>query len=610
MSALMGETATSTDPRVGSRLGSRYRLDARIAAGGMAVVYRGTDEVLGRPVAVKLMHPALGTDPGFVERFRREAQNAARLNHANVAMVHDWGTEDGCAYMVMELVEGTSLRDLVERFGRLDVDTVRSVVAGVAAALDHAHERGIVHRDIKPENVLLTGAGQVKVVDFGVARALGPEAARLTSDAPLGTVAYIAPEQLTDGDVDGRADIYALGIMAYEMLTGRPAFTGETPAAIAAARLTASVPSPGISPDVDGAVARATALHPSDRFGSAGSFSHALGESALPTHLQHTDEVVLPAVSMPTTVLPPLELGSRSRPRERRRSRRRWVLVALVLLLVSGAATAGAVLQPWMTDVPDVAGATPERATNALRSAGLAPGPIEEVFSDSVDRGAVVRTDPAPGSPVRMFTSKGPEFLTIPTVIGKSLEDAKDLIARAGFEVGNVEEAFHNTIAAGSVAAQDPAPDAGQLERGSEISLVVSKGPDLVTVPDVSGKTPAQAKAALEAAGLVYDRVDEFSDSVALDQIIRSDPSSGKRAVRGSRVKVVVSRGPRAFAMPSLVGMSLDAAKAKARELGLVVANEYAVPGSGKPKGEVQGQNPPAGTEVRKGTRIDLHYAG
>lgn len=602
----MSQTGISRDSRIGDVLGGRYRLDAPLASGGMAAVYRGTDEILGRQVAVKIMHPALAGDGGFVERFRMEAQNAARLNHPNVVTVHDCGDVDDTLFIVMELVEGTTLRELLVDFGRLDPDTARHMVAGVAAALDHAHAKGLVHRDVKPENVLVTPDGNVKVVDFGVAKALADEGSRLTGERALGTMAYVAPEQLGGEDVDARADVYALGILAYEILTGETPFSGDTPTAVAAARYGRSVPSPGISPEVDGAIARATSQAPGSRFETAGEFARALGGGS-PTHVRETVEVdpqpTMPA--MPTTFLPPA-------PGARRRGRRRWpwaVMVALVLAAAAAGVYVG--LVPTTSAVPDLEGLTPEAAEDALAGDELALGDVSEAFSDRAEPGTIIATSPEAGveldhgSSVDVIVSKGPQLYGIPDVVGVPVEEARTIVDESGFAVGEEAEEFSDA-AKGTVIRQDP--PGGEARQGAEIDLVVSKGPELVTVPSVS-EDPDAAEAKLEGLGFDVRRVEEFSESIPKGNVAGTNPGPGTQAPKGSRVTLVVSKGPRTFAMPNLVGMQLDAAKAKAEGMGLVVANTYAVPGSGKSSGEVQGQNPPAGTEVRKGTQIDLYHA-
>lgn len=606
----MAHTRTSSDPRIGAVLGGRYRLDAPLASGGMATVYRGTDEILGREVAVKIMHPSLATDPGFVERFRREAQTAARLNHPNVVTVHDCGDVDDTLFIVMELVEGTTLRELLSDFGRLDPQTARHMVAGVAAALDHAHAKGLVHRDVKPENVLVTPDGNVKVVDFGVAKALADEGSRLTGERALGTIAYVAPEQLGGEEVDARADVFALGVMTYEALAGDVPFSGDTPTAVAAARLGRSVPSPGISPAIDGAITRAMAPTPDDRFETAGEFARSMGGEGAPEHLRQTTEVD-PSPTMPplpTTLLPTGRRGAQ--PRTRRRRRWPWIALA-VLLLAGGAAAAYTGLVPRTVEVPDLAGLTPEAAEGALAERGLAVGDTSESFSDSVEAGVIIATSPEAGvtaereSAVDLVVSRGPQLHGVPDVTGQPVEEARTAIGEAGFEVGGEVEEFSDAPE-GTIVRQDP--PGGEARQGAEIDLVVSKGPELVTVPSVS-EDPDAAEGKLENLGFEVTRVNEFSDSIPEGQVAGTDPGPGNEVPKGSEVTLVVSKGPRTFDMPDLVGMQLDAARAEAESMGLVVANTYAVPGSGNPSGEVQGQNPPAGTDVERGTQVDLYHA-
>jgi len=617
----MGEQDTRTDPRVGMLLAGRYRLDSRVDAGGMATVYRATDDVLGREVAVKVMHPALAADDSFSERFRHEARNAARLSHPNVCPVYDYGESGNDLFIVMEHVDGTTLRVLLERFGRLDPDTARHVARGVAAALDHAHGKGIVHRDVKPENILLTPDGQVKVVDFGIAKALGPRAANLTTDRPIGTVAYVAPEQITSTDVDGRADVYALGATTYEMLTGRPPFTGDSPQAVAAARMQQTPLNPQISSLIDGAVIKATSADPKGRFASPGEFARALGDGPTPTFLTSTDHLPPPPPSgaAPTAHVPApvvstegvdvLPFQTRLHHRKRRRARV-YVAVALVLALAGAAAYA---VMPRPTTVPDLRGQTLEEAESVLEHEGLELGDTNETFHDVAAAGTVVGSDPDPGvavedgTAVTLLVSKGVQLFDVPNVEGKPIDEAKVLMDQAGFSLAVGSEAHHDTVPKGAVISHDP--DRPQAKKGTSFSAVVSKGPVLVAVPGVKGKTPGQARSALETAGFTFATREDFSESVEDGTVISSEPGAGAMAPKGSTVTAVVSKGPRPFPMPDLVGMKRTAAKDKATSLGLVVRNEYPVPGSGKPKGTVQGQNPPAGSNVRKGTPIDIYYS-
>ena len=617
----------AVDSRVGTRLDARYRIEARLERGGMATVYRARDEILGRDVAIKIMHPALATDPTFAERFRREAQNAARLSHPNVVAVYDCGQAEGDAFIVMEFIDGTTLRTLLERFGRLDTDTTRHVARGISEALDHAHAKGIVHRDVKPENVLVTPDGQVRVVDFGIAKALGPQSMRLTTDRPIGTIAYVAPEQLSGADVDGRADIFALGAMTYEMLTGRPPYRGDTPQAVAAARMQQPIPSAGISPGIDGAIARATRANPRERFDTPGEFARALGEGASPTFLMSTDQLPspLPSSTRQMTQAPKVHVPVRSpepvpvtdvlplQTRLARRARKRFRIGAALALVLAVAAGAAYVIAPKGKTVPDMLGQTLEEARSTLERQDLQLSDVHEVFHDVAPKGTVVNSNPRPGLSVRegtkiqLATSKGPQLFSVPDVIGKPLDDAKGLMEEAGFSISAASDQHHDTVVAGAVISRDPS--GGQAKRGTAFQAVVSKGPPLVEVPNVNGKTTSEAKSALEAAGFVYASSEAFSDSVTEGRVISSDPGGGSLHPKGSRITAIVSKGPKPFPMPDLVGMKLEDAKNKATSLGLEVRNEYAVPGSGKPAGEVQGQNPIAGSTVRKGSPVDLYYS-
>jgi len=625
-----------TDWRIGARLAGRYRLEERIAAGGMATVYKARDGSLGRDVAVKVMHPALAADRSFVERFRAEATNVARLSHPNIVAVYDAAESEGTLFIVMELCDGITLRSLLERFGHLDPPTVRHVARGIAAALDHAHANGIVHRDVKPENVILTPDGQVKVVDFGISKALGPHSTQLTTDRPIGTVAYVAPEQIAGSTVDGRADVYALGAITFEMLTGRSPFRGDTPQAVAAARMHAPVLSPGISPSIDGAVMRATAARPEDRSATPGEFARALGEGSTPSFLLNTDQLPdvadatqtttpTPTTTTTTRVIEPVHYEPRPyepapvtdvlpmQMRLFRRARRRFRIGAVVALLLVIAAIAAYAAMPKPTRVPDVRNESLSDAQAALKREGLRPGTVSSVFSDTVPQDDVVRTDPSistkvkKGSIVDIALSKGPELFDVPDVVGKSIDEARSLLSAAGFSVQIANQDYNNSVPKDAVIALTP--DTTRARKGTAFAADVSKGPPPVTVPDITGMTASKAKAALDSAGLAFVENDVYSDTVDSGTVISSDPAGGSSAPKGSNVTVSVSKGPRPFPMPNLVGVQLSAAKARANSLGLVVRNTYAVPGSGKPHGQVQGQNPPAGTNVRKGTAIDLYYS-
>ncbi len=631
----MSGTGTVSDHRIGLRFGSRYKLEERLSSGGMATVYKARDEILGRDVAVKVMHPALVSDPSFEQRFRAEAQNAARLNHTNVVAVYDCGDWEGDLYIVMELVDGTTLRTLLERFGRLDPPTSRHVARGVAAALDHAHSKGIVHRDIKPENILLTPDGEVRVCDFGIAKALGPQAANLTTDRPIGTVAYVAPEQISQSNVDGRADVYALGAVTFEMLTGRAPFQGDTPQAVAAARMHSPVLNPGISPVIDTAVAKATSASADDRHATPGEFARALGDDGgVPSFLATTNQLPDPSTlpppptavikqpekkpdqaahtdkdEMPRRATDVMPLQMRVRMRKRRRMR----IALITLLALATAAVAAYALIPRPLLVPNLAGQTLEEARTALTRDGLRAGDVTEVFHDVAAKGTIVETDPPTGTKVpketlvKLSVSKGAQLFDVPPVVGKPIDEARKTMGDIGFTLAVERELEHDTVPKGSIISIEP--KIAKAKRGTSFTAMVSKGPPMLSVPNVVGKQATEARTSIQNAGFAYVYLGEFSDSVPEGQVMSTNPAGDTLAPKGSQITAVVSKGPRTFPMPDLTGKSLGDAKKAATDRGLVVKNEYAVPGSGKPKGEVQGQNPPAGTSVRKGSAIDLYYA-
>jgi eukaryotic-like serine/threonine-protein kinase len=603
---------TGADPRIGTTLAARYRIEDRIASGGMATVYRARDTQLDREVALKVMHRSLADDPGFLERFRAEARSAGRLNHPNVVSVYDYGSTPEGAYIVMELVDGVTLRSLLDRFGRIDPTRANQVVQAVADALDHAHASGVVHRDIKPENVVVSPAGEVRVLDFGIAKALGQHASRLTSERPVGTVAYVAPEQLRGENVDGRADIFALAGMTYEMLTGKAPFEGDTPQAIAAARLRSPELEAGISPGVNVAIRRATSASPDDRFETANSFVQALVSSTshaetLKQAATTTAHLPNPAVTSDGVEVLPFQA------RLRRRARRRFRVGAAIALILAVVAALVYLGLPRPTTVPDVRGQSLAQALAMIEGAGLEVGETTEEFHDQIQSGSVIGASPDVGTvveneqPIDLVVSKGAQLFEVPEVVGKPLDEARSLMRPTGFTVTMEDERHHDDVPDGAVISISP--DIDRARRGTAFTAVVSLGPPPVAVPTVDGQSVEEARQAIEAAGLEFATSEQYSETVGSGLVIRTDPGGGGEAPRGSTVTASVSLGPRPFPMPNLVGSSLGEARSRAEELGLVVANEYPVPGSGAPSGQVQGQNPPEGTNIQRGSGIDLYYA-
>jgi beta-lactam-binding protein with PASTA domain len=606
-----------------STVDGRYQVVARIASGGMGEVYRAHDAVLGREVALKVLHPHFAGDRGFVDRFRREARAAAVLNHPNIVGVYDWGqTADGTYFMVMEFVRGHNLRAVLLEHGRLEPAQTVEVALQVLAALEHAHGHGIVHRDVKPENILIDGDGTVKVADFGLARAFADSNVSQAEGTVTGTVQYLAPEQIQGEPADPRTDLYALGVVMFELLTGRAPFSGETAMAIAYQHLSGRVPAPsslapGVPPALDRAVLQATEKDREARPASASALSRLVAEAS--AGLPPAPPVGRLAADIPApefvpderapTVTIPRALSPKARRRRRLRLAAGIVAVLAVLAAALGAAWVYAI--PHYTRVPAVTGLPVRDASSRLEAAGLKVVLGDPVFSATVPFGVVVRTSPPPGarlrkgSAVTVIESAGPELLAIPDVRGLPQSRARARLTGEGFKV-EVTNQFDDTVGVGRVISQSPDP--GQkLERGATVTIVVSEGPPPVTIPDVTAEPEATAHDQLTGLGLQVTTAQEFSVSVPEGSVIRTEPPVGTVLPTGSPVTLVVSKGPRTFAMPSVLGLTADAATTKLEALGLTV-HQVQVPGS--IGNTVVGQDPSAGQTVKQGSGVTIYVGG
>jgi serine/threonine-protein kinase len=600
------------DNLVGRSLGRRYELVSQIARGGMAIVYRAHDRQLDRVVAVKVPRPEFASDRAFSEQFRREALAAARLSHPNIVAVHDSGEDRGLPWIVMEYVRGQTLRDLLNRAGRLDVETTAELVGGVAEALEHAHRAGIAHLDMKPENVLLTD-DSVKVADFGLVRA-----AHVTSDTPLaGTAQYLAPELLNGRAVDGRADVYALGVVAYECLTGRPPFTGDQDAVIGQ-HLASRVPPPslavpGIPQGVDAAIWHATEPDPARRYAHASEFAAAMGA---PRRRRMSDVLrpAEPAAAWDTSVdvRLPSRAGRGPRPsigrvpkvqHQRGRSERLGnravaVLVVLGVLLVAG----GLGLQQLSTQsvaMPRVVGKPQGLAKLELRRRLLRAHLQPARPSASVPAGHIAAQSVPPDRAVHRFTvvelvpSSG---ITLPSLANADGAAAQARLDQLGLRY-RVDQQPSQSVPQGRVIRSSPA--AGTAIADQEVQLVVSSGRPRVDVPDLEGVGFAQARRRLAARGLAASRVDVFADGVPPGLVVRTDPAQGASVEQGSTVKVQVSAGSSEVVVPDLRGTDLADAVARLRALGLVPRQLLF-------GDHVLDQNPSPGSRVRRGTTVVL----
>ena len=621
----------SADALIGRVLDGRYLVGPKIARGGMATVYEATDLRLDRTVAVKVMHEGLVDDEEFVARFQREARSAARLAHHNVVAVFDTGDDNGTLFLVMEYVPGLTLRDLIRKEAPMSPAKALAMIEPVLSALAAAHDAGILHRDVKPENVLLADDGRVKVADFGLARAINSETQHTaTGGVLIGTVSYLSPELVVNGKADARADVYAAGVLIYEMLTGHKPHQADSPIQVAYKHVHEDIPAPsvstrGIPPYVDALVARATARDPALRPADARVLlhqvrrvRHALDHGVVddpdlladltPTTAFGTGRT--PTGELPAQIIEPQELAeiadwedevydqerdSRvppppsgrhpqvrpTPPPPRRSSRRGRVLLISVLLLALLAGLGG-----WYfgvaryTSTPSVLSLTEGAARVKLDHAGLGLKVEDHAYSETVRKGLVVSTDPGPGDrvlkdgTVGAVISLGPERHQVPDVRNKTLDDAQQALDEAKLAYGDAVERFDEKVAKGRVITTDPVPGTS-LRRNSAVDVVVSKGPRPIKIPDYTGKPAEPAEKALTKKGFEVDTTEVNDDTVPKGRVISQSPDSGN-GQKGDTISLVVSKGPVMVEVPNVVGAGLDAATQRLEAAGFAVTVRHA----------------------------------
>jgi len=644
---------------IGRLIDGRYQVRSRIARGGMATVYLATDLRLERRVAIKIMHGHLADDQAFKSRFVQEARSAARLAHPNVVNVFDQGQDADMAYLVMEYLPGITLRDLLKDYGRLTPEQTVDILEAVLSGLAAAHRAGIVHRDLKPENVLLADDGRIKLGDFGLARAASNNTA--TGQALLGTIAYLSPELITRGVADARSDIYALGIMTFEMLTGDHPYVGDAPMQIAYQHANDTVPPPGsrvpsTPPELDELVQWATARDPEDRPRDAGVMLQRLREveaAARGTGGGLARTMVLPsavtvatASSAPTAPTASVDAdaatqvfgaapqalvgaggGAAIEPdlpessvllanRVRRRRVSGFWLFALVLILAAGIGGTG-----WyfgsgpgsQVMVPKLASLTAAQAGTRLAEQGLT-AKAGKAWSSTVEKGRVVDTDPKPGahvpkgSAVTLNISQGPQPITLPKLAGLSQDDASKAITAAHAQVGTVQTQFSDDADTGIVIAATRASDGSDVSKGGsyfidlKVNLLVSLG----SVPDVSGKSVDDAIAILHDVKLKAQRGDEqYDNDVPEGNVISAHHLEDGAVHEGDTFVLTVSKGPEPVEVPNVVGMGWNDAKQKLEALGFKLAYN---PGADAvaPLLKVQSMDPAAGTLAPPGSTVSL----
>jgi beta-lactam-binding protein with PASTA domain len=598
----------------------RYQIVARIASGGMGEVYRAHDPVLDREVAIKILHTKLADDAGFIDRFRREARSAGMLSHPNIVAVHDWGETAGTYFMVMEFIRGPNLRTFLMRDGVLQPAQAAEVVSGVLAALEHAHEQGIVHRDIKPENVMVTRDGVVKVADFGLARAFADARVSQAPGTVTGTVQYLAPEQIEGERADPRTDLYATGIVLFELLTGQIPFTGETSVAIAYKHLRDRVPPPSrLNPMVPTALDRvvlgATDRDRDRRTPDARTMRAELDRAAaeLPPAppLQELASSVAAVDDVPpdraSTVTIPRTLSPKAR--RRQRFRRLWTVLSVLVVLGVAAWAVWSYVVPHTAIVPRLEGRPVEQAQRVAVARGFDFDISRREFSN-VEPGLVISQsvragqEAEEGSVLSVVVSKGPEFVDVPSVVGLPRSRAEEEIRDARLTVGSVDKVYDNQAPKGTVIEQNPAE--GQLEVDEPVDLTVSLGREPVEVPPVEGRTEGEAGSVLTSVGLRVSVDEDHSPTVEEGHVISQSPEAGTVLRVGDTVTIVISLGPRRFPMPDVVGMTEAQATARLEELNLLL-DTVDLPSGGS---KVVGQRPPPGTTVEEGQRVTIFLGG
>lgn len=646
------------------RLAGRYEVRSLIGRGGMAEVHLGFDTRLSRVVAIKMLRRDLAQDSIFQARFRREAQSAASLNHPNIVAVYDTGEEIiedavgrsiAVPYIVMEYVEGHTVKDLISDGTAVPINEAVEIVSGVLSALDYSHANHLVHRDIKPGNIMLTSDGKIKVMDFGIARALTDSQATMTqTNAVVGTAQYLSPEQARGETVDARSDLYSTGVVLFELLTGRPPFKGDSAVAVAYQHVEQIPPTPSsilsdIPDSLDRVVLKALAKNREDRYPSAAAMlsdlqrvSRGLDVAAPPADSWATE--VLPtsgmggaqtaattpmsavaprgggqAMAATSTSLPPVaERADTAEEASKARKRRTVIIasvVAIALLLIAGSvwALTRRAAAPETVAVPTVVGLSQANAKAQIEAAGfvweLNP---EKVASDSVEEGSVASTDPAggtqaeKGSTVRVTISSGPDSVVLPdNLVGMTPEDARKAIEALGlkWELDSSKVAS-DTVAEGKVAQTNPSPGS-KVKAGQTIRVYLSSGSDEVEVPDLDGMSQDQARSALKAVGLELGNVTSVDSEKDKDRIVAQDPVTGTKVKKGTTIGVSVSNGKTAqVEIPTVVGTSSEDAQAQLKALGLNVTVEEVA--GNQPAGQVLSIEPGEGSKVEKNSTVKL----
>jgi eukaryotic-like serine/threonine-protein kinase len=619
----------------GTLIDGRYKVLSRLGAGGMADVFLAEDQQLGRKVALKLLHRRFAEDPGFVERFRREAQSAAGLQHPNVVSVYDRGSYDGTYYIAMEYLPGRSLKQLIRQEAPIDPLRAIDITIQILKAARFAHRHGVIHRDLKPHNVIVDDSDHAKVTDFGIARAGASDMTETGSI--MGTAQYLSPEQAQGHAVSAASDLYSIGVVLYELLTGRVPFDADSAVTIALKHVSeAPTPpraiNPRVSPELEQVVLWALNKDPAHRPADADQFIIALGRvrelitaegrgqrtssfaavAAVPAGGWAATAAAAPNTAAdvpPPGVLPWETDGAGGLPPERHRRWWPWLVALLILLLAGGGAAAYLLTRPVKRVVPLVTSEMVNTARTQLQNDGFSVNVINE--TDPKPAGIVIDQTPLAGakvnkgSTVTLTVSSGPGNVSVPPVAGSPLSEAKSEIRRANLKVGRVSYQSSDQVPANDVISTNPAAGQNPLV-GTPVNLLVSSGKPQAAVPPVVDRSQSTATATLHTAGFTVTTTTQTSTTVPAGNVISQDPGANTTAVTGSNVALVIAKAPTTASVPSVKGDTAGAASSALSGAGFTVTKQTQTVTKKQNNGIVLSQSPGGGSTAKKGSTVTI----
>lgn len=629
-------------------LAGRYELIEKIGEGGMAVVYKAKDRLLNRYVAIKILRPEFTQDEQFLDSFKRESQAAAGLQHPNIVSIYDVGRTGNINFIVMELVDGRPLSDFIKENGHLDYKTTIDIAKQVASALAIAHKHQIIHRDVKPHNIMITSDGVAKLTDFGIARAVSNATMVADTSKIIGSVHYFSPEQARGAYVDERSDIYSLGIVMFEMLTGRVPFDGETPVEVALKHINEDVPSPaklvpGIPPALDKVVLKATDKYQTERYKSADEMLEALKNVEFVTQMvgdrvfagetdnkpRRDESLVAPVMSSrredreQEMIIAPANPRKPKAKSDDKKKKKRAIIIGVAaaailalfgILYVSGVIGGGG----KEVTVPDVKGMSYSEAKEVLEAKGLKIEKADEpIASQKIEKGKIVSQTPSKnskvkkGRTVRVILSAGNTELKVPDLKGLSYKEAKTLLSEMGLQISKGDEVDSDSVAEGLIASQYPSAKT-KVDKGDIITVNISKGKKDAVIPKLVGTTftsESDVSATLSKYGYKLGKVSYEESYETPGTIIKQSPDAGTTAEKNTTVDIVISKAKSKATVPNLNGMTYDQAESALQSLGFSVGRVTEEENNGFTAGTVFKQYPAANSEYQTGSTVDIWIA-